>query len=741
MNSFSRLRKRFKERRFHFEFGLHFRNFIHRVVSAVYPYAKKVLPNFRAVHYFYILSCAIIGSILVYPVKTARYIDILFLTSGASTQAGLNTVNLVDLSLYQQIVLFLLASLTTPIFIHGSLLFVRLYYFERHFDNIKEKSKLDFKMRRSATLARTRSGTSMDSTRVNTNNNKGLGIYDHEKEADTSGSPQSSTLTNKHAGSADTNNDVEHMTEPSDDEKDVNERLNHRRDADEEEEVETYSAGQYNSHNNNNKSNNNKNDKNDTINNINSSSSKTQGIKFGALPHPPKRKKSIDPEDMLRSINMLQEKQKQKQKQNPHSIQFVNVSSPSRERREQADHSNYNNDHHHHHHHHQMHNRLMDHEISSKHGEFSHDDVNNDDSNNNNNNNNDNNDSRIHHDDDDDDDDDVLIIKPPNEVEHFGSHNSIFTKKHNHSTLHFKEPIMKKKWLQGGVNARKHYRPWTSKLRKTFSNRRFSTASSDIEDDDASIDSEHDMSHRSEDDGDGGDQDEDEEDEAEDADDENDDDDDGLSDAHYEDENAITEDDDDEEEEEDDDDEDRRRTGSSRHKVRSTSRTIHPTQSIGLNDVELGNIKYLNAKPARKSGKTKTPARRRRKRRFDVKKIKTPSLYPSLSNHSGAIRPTNTSESTHSNGLSRTMSGNYLSWTPTVGRNSTFIKLTEEQKDELGGIEYRAVKLLIKIIVIYYLGFHIVPGIMFIIWVYCMPNYKKMLDGLSIVPAWWAFFT
>ena len=48
------------------------------------------------------------------------------------------------------------------------------------------------------------------------------------------------------------------------------------------------------------------------------------------------------------------------------------------------------------------------------------------------------------------------------------------------------------------------------------------------------------------------------------------------------------------------------------------------------------------------------------------------------------------------------MSGSYLSWTPTVGRNSTFIKLTDEQKEELGGIEYRAVKLLIKIIVVYY---------------------------------------
>lgn len=36
----------------------------------------------------------------------------------------------------------------------------------------------------------------------------------------------------------------------------------------------------------------------------------------------------------------------------------------------------------------------------------------------------------------------------------------------------------------------------------------------------------------------------------------------------------------------------------------------------------------------------------------------------------------------------------YLSWQPTIGRNSAFIGLTAEQKDELGGIEYRSLKTL-----------------------------------------------
>jgi hypothetical protein len=44
----------------------------------------------------------------------------------------------------------------------------------------------------------------------------------------------------------------------------------------------------------------------------------------------------------------------------------------------------------------------------------------------------------------------------------------------------------------------------------------------------------------------------------------------------------------------------------------------------------------------------------------------------------------------------------YLSWTPTVGRNSMFIDLTEEQREELGGIEYRSLKLLAIILVCKY---------------------------------------
>ena len=45
----------------------------------------------------------------------------------------------------------------------------------------------------------------------------------------------------------------------------------------------------------------------------------------------------------------------------------------------------------------------------------------------------------------------------------------------------------------------------------------------------------------------------------------------------------------------------------------------------------------------------------------------------------------------------------YLSWQPTIGRNSAFMDLTEEQREELGGIEYRTLKTLALLLVCKYL--------------------------------------
>ena len=41
----------------------------------------------------------------------------------------------------------------------------------------------------------------------------------------------------------------------------------------------------------------------------------------------------------------------------------------------------------------------------------------------------------------------------------------------------------------------------------------------------------------------------------------------------------------------------------------------------------------------------------------------------------------------------------YISFSAVVGRNSRFTALTDEQKDELGGVEYRALRVLLYIVI------------------------------------------
>jgi potassium uptake Trk family protein len=101
----------------------------------------------------------------------------------------------------------------------------------------------------------------------------------------------------------------------------------------------------------------------------------------------------------------------------------------------------------------------------------------------------------------------------------------------------------------------------------------------------------------------------------------------------------------------------------------------------------------------------------------------------------------NESEEGSTNGLRRAMSANYLSWEPTIGRNSQFVDLTEEQKEELGGIEYRALKLLARILIGYYVGLHLLGALMLLPWAVLTTKYRELIRADGISPAWWAFFT
>ncbi|KAL8761368.1 MAG: hypothetical protein Q9184_002500 [Pyrenodesmia sp. 2 TL-2023] len=113
------------------------------------PFKKRHL-NFITIHYLYILSLAIGGSILIYPVRNMDYIDALFFASGCATQSGLNTVDINKLTTYQQVVFYFITMIATPIFINTFVVFVRLYWFERRFQGV---------VREARNLRRTRSRT------------------------------------------------------------------------------------------------------------------------------------------------------------------------------------------------------------------------------------------------------------------------------------------------------------------------------------------------------------------------------------------------------------------------------------------------------------------------------------------------------------------------------------------------------------------------------------------------------
>ena len=83
----------------------------------------------------------------------------------------------------------------------------------------------------------------------------------------------------------------------------------------------------------------------------------------------------------------------------------------------------------------------------------------------------------------------------------------------------------------------------------------------------------------------------------------------------------------------------------------------------------------------------------------------------------------------------------YLSWEPTIGRNSAFVDLTEEQREELGGIEYRSLKTLALILLTYSLGWSFIGMIGLLPWILRTDEWGSYVEQIGQGRVWWAFFT
>ncbi|KAF4979592.1 hypothetical protein FZEAL_4221 [Fusarium zealandicum] len=89
-------------------------------------------------------------------------------------------------------------------------------------------------------------------------------------------------------------------------------------------------------------------------------------------------------------------------------------------------------------------------------------------------------------------------------------------------------------------------------------------------------------------------------------------------------------------------------------------------------------------------------------------------------------------------------SGNFpqLSREVTIGRNSIFHNLSSKDREELGGIEYRSLKLLLKIVLGYFVGLHLIGVVCLVGWIqYANPKYTDYLAECGQDKIWWAIYS
>lgn len=74
----------------------------------------------------------------------------------------------------------------------------------------------------------------------------------------------------------------------------------------------------------------------------------------------------------------------------------------------------------------------------------------------------------------------------------------------------------------------------------------------------------------------------------------------------------------------------------------------------------------------------------------------------------------------------------------TQSRNSQFHNLTAEDRQKLGGIEYRSLKLLLKTVIGYFVGLHLFGAICLVGWIlHCDPTYREYLAECGQDNVWW----
>lgn len=82
----------------------------------------------------------------------------------------------------------------------------------------------------------------------------------------------------------------------------------------------------------------------------------------------------------------------------------------------------------------------------------------------------------------------------------------------------------------------------------------------------------------------------------------------------------------------------------------------------------------------------------------------------------------------------------YITFDAIVGRNSRFHGLTKAQQEELGGVEYRALSLLLKILVVYWAGLQLIAIAMLAPYLTYTERWRTVIVEAGANPVWFTFF-
>ncbi|CAM1510129.1 Fc.00g004640.m01.CDS01 [Cosmosporella sp. VM-42] len=111
--------------------------------------------NFITLHYAYFIVGSLVFSAIFWgssdPNGSVPFIDSLFLVVSTFTNTGLNTVNLSELTTWQQVLLFILLIIGSPIWVSFWTVMARKHAFENRFDHIVEAERERRKRGRSST--------------------------------------------------------------------------------------------------------------------------------------------------------------------------------------------------------------------------------------------------------------------------------------------------------------------------------------------------------------------------------------------------------------------------------------------------------------------------------------------------------------------------------------------------------------------------------------------------------------